>query len=640
MRILLFVLLLGIASRPAAAQRGSRNGRGDRAPTTAVRAELASVLLQSGRYDEAAREYRALLTRNPSSWDYRLGLAEALAWGNHARDAERELEDLAARRRGVPVVDSLLRLVRDAYDPTAADAAGWVAAEPGYAPYRVALARALVRERMPLLAIAQYDTLLAVPGRGVLPDRGTLLRELAGAYVAARNRIGGAKQLLATMAPNDTATRHVAAALFADAHRYPEAKAQYDTLLLAGASGGVLVERARVRLALGDRAGAESDLWAAVADRPSASAYLLLGDLFRERGDYRGARSMYLAAAQGAPPEVRLPLAAAIASLDREQRPALLVPTPGDDPGWRLAEDGAVDNQGVGYSVLSLDRTVPVASATRLSLGLEWRQMAQHAGIRHVDAAGYGATIGAWQEVGYGPLLARLALDGGAVSHPLGGGYGQAHGTLTAWLHGWQAGLELATEPAYPSLFSVDALLPAGGGRGLVERDVAGSLGGPIGGIDLGGRVERSLFSDGNNRLSVDVSARYPILPNVYVVYSGSRIAFAQRSSRYWDPASYSAHGLGLEYALRRARGLSFSARVLPTYAWSAEDSLAAFGFAGDPSLARGPMVNVTAMQFATDADLAYRAPRWELAGAASYGRGRAADYQRGALSVVLRLVP
>src|SRR5437588_10696397 len=102
-----------------------RPGRGSRAPTGAassvVRAELATVLLQSGRYDEAAREFRTLLARDPSNFEYRLGLAHALAWGDHPRDAERELVQLIAKRPGAPGLDSLLRVVREAFDPSAVD---------------------------------------------------------------------------------------------------------------------------------------------------------------------------------------------------------------------------------------------------------------------------------------------------------------------------------------------------------------------------------------------------------------------------------------------------------------------------------------------------------------------------------------
>jgi tetratricopeptide (TPR) repeat protein len=643
MRIALVALLFAVLSESASAQRPPRKKQGGRAPATpAVRAELASVLLQSGRYEEAAREYRVLLAQHPESYDYRLALAKALAWGEHPREAERELERVVAKRPGVPAVDSLLRTVRDAYDPSAAEAAGWLAGDPTYAPYRVALARALAREKMSRLAIAQYDTLLMRPGFGTLPDRGTLLREMADAFVAAGDRLAGAARLLSALAlaPNDTALRHTIAGMLVDAHRYAEARAQFDTLLDTGPSGPVFLERAQVRLASGDRSGAESDLWASVSTRPSTAAYLLLGDLYRERGDYHGARSMYLAASQGAPREMRISLAAALALLDREERPAVLAPLVGDDPGWRVAEDGSADNLGVAYSVLSLRRTLPVTGTTRLSLGAEWRQLAEHSSARRVDFSGYGATIGGWQEASYGPLLARLAADAGAVYHPLAGTLGEAHGTFSAWLFAWQAALELGTEPAYPSLFSAEALLPAAGGAALTERDLAGSVGGPIARADLGARVQRSLLSDGNRRLTMEVTARYPLAPNVYAVYSASRVSFAERSTLYWDPAHYTAQGLGLEYAIRRARGFSFTARVLPTYASTMESSVPEFTVPGDPAVVRGPMQSSAAVQFGADADLGYRATRWEFDSAVSYGRGRAADYQRGALSAVVRWMP
>src|SRR5205814_1154154 len=80
------------------------------------------------------------------------------------------------------------------------DAAAWVVSDPWYSPYRLALARALAREDMPRLAIAHFDTLLSRPAIGRLPDRGTLLRELADAYVAAGDRLGGAERLRGALA--------------------------------------------------------------------------------------------------------------------------------------------------------------------------------------------------------------------------------------------------------------------------------------------------------------------------------------------------------------------------------------------------------------------------------------------------------
>ena len=120
---------------------------------SAVRAELAATLLNANRFDEAAAEYRRLLATDPGNRVYRLGLARALAWGDHPRDAEREL--LRVRdRQNASVVDPLLRSVRAALDPTAAEAAAWRREAPGYLPYRLALARALAREN-PWQAIPQ-----------------------------------------------------------------------------------------------------------------------------------------------------------------------------------------------------------------------------------------------------------------------------------------------------------------------------------------------------------------------------------------------------------------------------------------------------------------------------------------------------
>src|SRR5689334_21124363 len=176
---------LCLLSSSLVAQRPSRA----RTPTTqgnaTVRAELATVLLQSGRYDEAAREFRTLLARDPSSFAYRLGLARALAWGDHPRDADRELVQLIARRPGALGLDSLLRVVRDAYEPRAVQADQLVASHLFYPPYRLALARALVREGMPRLSIVHFHTSLARPLAARISDRRRILRDLADGYIPA-----------------------------------------------------------------------------------------------------------------------------------------------------------------------------------------------------------------------------------------------------------------------------------------------------------------------------------------------------------------------------------------------------------------------------------------------------------------------
>src|SRR6184192_1079654 len=110
MRVILGAAFIGagllLSTSSLSAQRPSRGSRAPSSQRTSVRAELATVLLQSGRYDEAAREFRTLLARDPSNFEYRLGLAHALAWGNHPQEAERELARLSAKRPATPGLDS------------------------------------------------------------------------------------------------------------------------------------------------------------------------------------------------------------------------------------------------------------------------------------------------------------------------------------------------------------------------------------------------------------------------------------------------------------------------------------------------------------------------------------------------------
>src|SRR5262245_49053209 len=109
---LVFLSLLHTSVAAAQARRATSGGR-----TIAIREELAQVLLQSRQYDAAAREYRALLGKQPSNRSYRLNLARALAWGERFAEAEHELRTLAAQQPRSATVDSLLLSVRAALEP-------------------------------------------------------------------------------------------------------------------------------------------------------------------------------------------------------------------------------------------------------------------------------------------------------------------------------------------------------------------------------------------------------------------------------------------------------------------------------------------------------------------------------------------
>src|SRR6185436_3344007 len=142
----LLVTTLGIAVDAGAQTSRRRSSIPSSSSSSSVRAELAATLLESGKYSDAAREYRSLLARDPRNGNYRMGLARALAWGGSYWEAERELTLLATQRPNDPEVEKLQRLVRPNLEPSSYEAREWVRESPYYTPYRAALARALARE--------------------------------------------------------------------------------------------------------------------------------------------------------------------------------------------------------------------------------------------------------------------------------------------------------------------------------------------------------------------------------------------------------------------------------------------------------------------------------------------------------------
>lgn len=607
-----------LVAAPAGAQRLTRSSKAPR--TAAVRAELATVLLQSGRYDEAAREFRVLLRRSPRSAEYRLGLARALAWGNHPREAERELRLYRAEHGSSTAVEGLLRAVRDAYEPRAAEAAGWVAERPDYAPYRLALARALAREGDASLAAAQYDTLMS-------------------------------------RAPGDTALRHSLAQLLVASGRTPAALAQYDTLLALAPTAALYRERAEVHLVRHEPALAELDLRSSLAAAPSASTWVELGDLRRDAGDPAGARDAYAAAAglPGLSPAERRALAAGQAQLAREDRPAVLVPVVGQDAGWAVGSDFAADNQGVHYATTRLRRGVALAGGFTAGVAFDLRSLGGSApGGSAVPGSGSGyvsngaAVHGAlgW-ETDYGPLLLRAVARLGVVRQQGTDAAMRDVGAAALLADGpWQGAVELSDEPAYPTLFTISSLV-APGEAPLTERDVTGTLAGPAGAADVGVSWQRSALSDDNLRGTGQAYARLPLAGPLAAVYQATLITFARRSDRYWDPLHYVAHAAGAELAWRHPRGLTAAVRVLPEYARSRElvapppvADTASDGTVAWIPQERSEIVTRAAFQLGASADVGWRAEGWEIAAALAHGRGRAGSYQRTAGTITVRLLP
>lgn len=573
-RAVIVAVTVGVI-RPADAH--SQRPRGVTRPLTSrsspnVRAELAAVLLQSRKYDEAAREYRVLLARDPASYEYRLGLARALAWGDRPREAERELLLLRSRRPNALEVDSLLRSVRVARDPSSLEARVWLSERPNYAPYRLSLARALARERQHSYAIAQYDTLIAASPSAVL-----------------------------------------------------------------------YAERARARSAAGDRAGADSDVGASLARGPTVPAYLTAGELYGERGDYAAARAMYDAARARQKRGDEATVAAAVAQLARDERPVIaFAPDVAADDGWRLGGESSADNLGVRYLTSSVERTGTLGDETTVSLEGEQQYIGERSAVRSIDLVGYGGSVAVARGVSHGAFLVRGRVRGGALYHPDAGMIPLGSVAGAAWYGPWELGLQASSGPAYPSLLTTAALVsPAEDESPLTEESASIALGGPLGAADGAVAAQRSRLSDGNRRTSVQAYVRYPLSPRLAMVYAGSGLTFAERSTRYWDPLSYAAHGVGVEVATRKSHGWSLAGRVIPTIAWSRESPLVpVFDFAGEPAgFERGDPESHESFQLTAGGEATWRTPGWEAAAAATYGSGRAGDYRRLGVTFGIRIL-
>lgn len=640
-----FALLLLATRQVVAQQRRVVAAAPPKTPPSAasVRAELAAVLLQSKKYTEAAREYRALLARDTTNFEYRLGLARALAWGGKPRDAERELRSLQARHLQVLTVDSLLHSVRDAMEPRPSEAAAWVAERPNYGPYRVALARALVREHIDGLAAVQYDTLMMGISVGPMPDPLALRREQAHAYLDGGDVVSGAAHLrdVLRMMPSDTAVRHELAIVLADGVWAAEARAQYDTLLARAPTSALFTERARLRLAARDTTGAESDLIASLRQGGSGTSYLILGELYRSRGDFGPARSMYRLALPSIEDfDDRMAVRAAIAQMAREERPvAAFAPLVGDDPGWQVSTEGVGDNLGVHYAASTLRRTVPLGGAMRAGLAVVSQYLGERSSSRSIDLSATGAEASFSGEAGYGPLLFRIGLEGGGLHLPDGRTIPIGTATGGAWVSTWELVAQRSTGPAYPTLLTTEAVRPlTGTGDAITEDRSAATIGGPVSIADVAFTGERSALSDGNARTTVQGYLRVPLVPGVSVVYSGSRIAFAKRSTLYWDPIKYSSHAAGIELGTRARQGFWTSVRALPGKSWSVEAPEPTTGRTSRTPQASGN-IDRAAFQLGAGGDLGWRDPRWEFGAGLTYGTGRDGDYRRLGASVAFRVL-
>jgi tetratricopeptide (TPR) repeat protein len=601
-------------TRPASASRG-----------TSIRAELAATLLESGKYSDAAREYSWLLQTDSRNTAYRLGLARALTWGGSYREAEGVLRVLAAQRPGDGVVEELQQLARSNLEPNSREARQWVFERPYYAPYRIALARALVRERQPRAAIAEYEALLA------RNPTSALLRGLGDAYTAANDRVGGIARLrnFVARAPADTGYRLALADLLVADRQFVAAIAQSDTVLSLGRTPAALVSQARINIARGDLGGAERNLIEALSIKQAPDAYLMLGDTYRWRGEFGRARTAY-----GYARTMRRDrtVTAAFAQLARDERAVLAFdPAPVAEQGWQTSATTNGDNAGVHYSTLEFRRGFGIGAGFVGSATMEVRQLRETSPSAQQAAGAYAAELAVAHEAIAGAFLGRVGASAGLVFHPLAQTVPSASFAATARYYAWSASVDVATGPAYPSLRTIASVIPSGNGsKPLTEVTSAASLGGPLGVADVALGLRQADISDGNRRNEFLGYARFPLAPALAAVYSGNRIRYAQRTAMYWSPETYASNSLGLELAARQVRGWSVIARALPGIA-STNELPFVHSLTPDSSERRLRFL------ISTGAELAYRNPRWESA--FTLGWGRIANYSRTEASARITLV-
>lgn len=643
------VILCGVVTPPAlsAQRRGAAKGSSKTLSTNSVevRAELAAVLLQSKKYAEAAREYRALLAHDNDNFEYRLGLARALAWGGNPRDAERELRVLQAKRVQAATIDTLLRAVREAMEPSAGEAMAWVAERPSYGPYRLAFARALARQHFEWLGGAQYDTLIAGGSVGKLPPTLALRREQINMYIEARNISAGAASIHALLraTPADTEARHQLAVLLTDGGRKTEGRAQYDTLIATAPTAGLFTERGQLRLEMADTSGADSDMTGAISRGGTVAAYLALGNIYQARGDNDAARAMYhLALGRLNQPDARRPVNAALAEMAREDRPvAAFAPSVGDDPGWGAHTDGVGDNLGVYFAGSALSGTAPLGDNVRVGAAALHQYLGERSDTRSINLTAVGAEGSLSAKVGYGSFLLGADASGGDLHLPGGRSIPIGSATLAAWVSAWEMALSESAGPAYPTLLTTTSVQPLTGAiDAITEQSATGMLGGPWGRADVAVSGQQTRLSDGNRRTTVQGYARYPLTPGIKIVYSGTRLTFSERSTRYWDPISYDAHAAGIELGSQHYRGFSAVVRALPGLAWSRDvpESVSPTNVFRNRAPRPPPFVDTRAFQLTTGAELTWRDARWERTAGVTYGRGRTGDYRRLGATLGMRV--
>jgi Flp pilus assembly protein TadD len=489
-----------------------------------------------------------------------------------------------------------------------------MAEDPRHSPYRLAYARALVRENRAREALALYDSLVT------RDPSDALLREAAGVYSSAGDARGASRLLMRALlrTPADTALRREYARVLSWGQEHRRALVEYDRLIAdRPRDHSLLLERARVFVALNDLDRARRDVDASLALDESAEALALRGDLFRWRGEWELARADYRRALEldGGNPA----FLTALAQIDRDER-ASLAPV-WDDAGTTATFTYAEDNAGYLYLAAGGRYAFPYENMLA-SVGVEQRRVAYRpfgAEERYV----YGWVA----DVGLSTLFGKIYVGGraGVARHALVPTMMVGEARVAAPVGRAYVAAGVRTGPAYETLRTSTALVRTVGADAfatpalsLDALNVSVSI--PFEDVVLGASAEHVRLSDGNDRTGFHLDARWALAEELYAVYSGGVLGFDGRSELYWDPEHYSSHSLGLEYRTDTRRPLTLAARVLPGIARTRETPAVA-----DSSL-RFPARLVP--QLAAGGEIAWRSSTWLVALSGAYGRGREGGYQ------------
>ena len=122
-------------------------------------------------------------------------------------------------------------------------------------------------------------------------------------------------------------------------------------------------------------------------------------------------------------------------------------------------------------------------------------------------------------------------------------------------------------------------------------------------------------MGDGNDRVTLETSLRFGLVPDLYLVYGGGLLRFADPVGSYWSPDLFTLHSLGLELRRQWPTGLRLSAQALPGVAWAQEPGAPLTGF------------DRRTFQWQLGGQLGYLRPRWDLGLEGAWGRDRGGIY-------------